>query len=84
MCHRRSALFSVKRIWPQEVVTERNKLSRLFTNQIVKNAQELIGLEGRIVLRIQVDNSVHPVTAGFNAMLVSADEGAGAVFIVNE
>ena len=44
----------------------------------------LIGLEGRIVLRIQVDNSVHPVTAGFNAMLVSADEGAGAVFIVNE
>ena len=34
-------MFSVKRVWLQEVVTERDKISRLFTNQIVKNAQEL-------------------------------------------
>ena len=34
-------MFSVKIVWLQEVVTERDKIGRLFTNQIVKNAQEL-------------------------------------------
>ena len=34
-------MFSVKIVWIQEVVTERDKIGKLFTNQIVKNAQEL-------------------------------------------
>ena len=41
MCHRRSARFSVKRVWLQIVVTERNQVRRLCEKYFSQRAREL-------------------------------------------
>ena len=55
-------MFSVKIVWLQEVVTERDKICKLFTNQIVKNAQELTTYSNTIKVALRESLKQHTST----------------------